>query len=184
LLTRGSRAALPRQQTLRATLDWSYELLSEPERRLFNRIAVFAGGWTLEAAEAVCAGNGIDKQDNLRVGLRWWIESDDAAHAVDQAEALVPVWYYLGSLSEGSARLQELLAMRSIVTVPEAYERALPLLGKLARRHGDYALAVSVFSDVAEWHRARSRSRETAGALTSIANVHYLLADYPRHGRA
>lgn len=56
LLTVGSRTALPRQQTLRATLDWSYDLLSETERRLFARLSVFAGGWTLEAAEAVCGG--------------------------------------------------------------------------------------------------------------------------------
>jgi predicted ATPase len=56
LLSGGSRTAMPRQQTLRATLDWSYELLGEPERLLLRRLAVFAGGWTLEAAEAVCAG--------------------------------------------------------------------------------------------------------------------------------
>ena len=70
LLTGGSRAALPRQQTLRATLDWSYDLLSEPERRLFNRLSVFAGGWTLEAAEAVCAGDGIEPEDVLDLLLR------------------------------------------------------------------------------------------------------------------
>jgi non-specific serine/threonine protein kinase len=55
LLTGGSRVALPRQQTLRATVDWSYSLLSEPERVLLHRLSVFAGGWTLEAVEAVCA---------------------------------------------------------------------------------------------------------------------------------
>jgi predicted ATPase/DNA-binding SARP family transcriptional activator len=55
LLTAGSRTALPRQQTLQATIDWSYDLLSKPERALFRRLAVFAGGWTLEAADAVCA---------------------------------------------------------------------------------------------------------------------------------
>jgi len=59
MLTGGSRTALPRQQTLRATLDWSYDLLDEPERVLLRRLAVFAGGWTLEAAEAVAAGDGI-----------------------------------------------------------------------------------------------------------------------------
>src|SRR5262249_38380818 len=58
LLTGGSRTALPRQQTLRATLDWSYDLLPEPERTLLRRLSVFAGGWTLEAAEAVCSGVG------------------------------------------------------------------------------------------------------------------------------
>jgi predicted ATPase/class 3 adenylate cyclase len=54
LLTGGSRTALPRQQTLRALIDWSYQLLSEEERLLFRRLAVFVGGWTLDAAESVC----------------------------------------------------------------------------------------------------------------------------------
>jgi len=54
LLTGGSRTALPRHQTLRASIDWSYDLLPEPERVLLQRLSVFAGGWTLEAAEAVC----------------------------------------------------------------------------------------------------------------------------------
>src|SRR5205085_4041472 len=54
LLTGGSRTALPRQQTLRALIDWSYDLLAEQERTLLRRLGVFAGGWTLEAAEAVC----------------------------------------------------------------------------------------------------------------------------------
>jgi predicted ATPase/class 3 adenylate cyclase len=57
LLTRGSRTALPRQQTLRALVDWSYDQLSLPEKALFRRLSVFAGGWTLEAAETIC---GID----------------------------------------------------------------------------------------------------------------------------
>ena len=55
LLTGGSRTALPRQQTLRAMIDWSYDLLSTEEQTLLRRLSVFAGGWTLEAAEAVCA---------------------------------------------------------------------------------------------------------------------------------
>jgi predicted ATPase/class 3 adenylate cyclase len=58
LLTGGSRTALPRQQTLRAMIDWSYSLLSEEEKLLFRRLAVFVGGWTLEAAESVCSEEG------------------------------------------------------------------------------------------------------------------------------
>jgi non-specific serine/threonine protein kinase len=65
LLTGGSRTALPRQQTLRATLDWSYDLLGEPERLLLQRLSVFAGGWTLEAAEAICAEDGIAPEEVL-----------------------------------------------------------------------------------------------------------------------
>ena len=57
VLARRSRTEVPRHQTLRATIDWSYRLLSSEERRLFNSLAVFAGGWTLEAAQAVCASS-------------------------------------------------------------------------------------------------------------------------------
>ena len=60
-----SRTAAPRQRTLRATLDWSYALLAGNERRLFGRLSVFSGGWTLEAAEAVCSGGGIEEEDVL-----------------------------------------------------------------------------------------------------------------------
>ncbi len=56
LLTSGSRTVLPRQQTLRAVVDWSWDLLDEPERMLLRELSVFAGGWDLEAAEAVCTG--------------------------------------------------------------------------------------------------------------------------------
>jgi predicted ATPase/Tfp pilus assembly protein PilF len=60
LLTGGGRDVLPRQRTLRATLDWSYDLLGEGEQRLLDRLSVFAGGCTLEAAEAVCTGDGVE----------------------------------------------------------------------------------------------------------------------------
>ncbi|MFB8237274.1 BTAD domain-containing putative transcriptional regulator [Kitasatospora purpeofusca] len=55
LLTAGSRTLLPRQQTLRAVVDWSWDLLGKQERAVLRRLAVFAGGWTLEAAESVCS---------------------------------------------------------------------------------------------------------------------------------
>jgi predicted ATPase/class 3 adenylate cyclase len=54
ILKGGDQTALPRQQTLRALIDWSYDLLTGPERALLRELSVFAGGWTLEAAEAVC----------------------------------------------------------------------------------------------------------------------------------
>jgi predicted ATPase/DNA-binding winged helix-turn-helix (wHTH) protein len=60
LLTAGRRTALPRQRTLRATLDWSYELLPETERRLLRGLAVFAGGFTVDAAAAVMTDTGFD----------------------------------------------------------------------------------------------------------------------------
>ncbi len=65
VLKGASRSAAPRQQTLRATLDWSHRLLSETERALLRRLSVFAGGGTLEAVEAVCSGEGIEQVDVL-----------------------------------------------------------------------------------------------------------------------
>jgi len=65
LLTGGSRTALPRHQTLQALIDWSYDLLSDGERALLQRLSVFAGGWTLEAAEMICAGTRIQRDDVL-----------------------------------------------------------------------------------------------------------------------
>ncbi|MDX1619993.1 MAG: tetratricopeptide repeat protein, partial [Nitriliruptorales bacterium] len=60
LLTGGSRTALPRHQTLEAAVDWSYDLLSETERAVLRRLSVFRGGFTLEAAEEVASGDGIE----------------------------------------------------------------------------------------------------------------------------
>jgi predicted ATPase/class 3 adenylate cyclase len=79
LLTGGSRTLLPRHQTLRAAMDWSYELLSDPERVLLRRLSVFAGGWPLEAAEAVCQGEGIEEWEVLEL----------QAHLVDKSLIVV-----------------------------------------------------------------------------------------------
>lgn len=65
LLTGGSRTALPRQQTLRSLIDWSYDLLNEQERLVFRRLSVFAGGWTVESATAVCASEEIEDWEVL-----------------------------------------------------------------------------------------------------------------------
>ena len=65
LLSMGPRTAAPRQRTLRATLEWSHALLSEPEKKLFGRLSAFAGGFTLEAAEAVCPGGVIGEGEVL-----------------------------------------------------------------------------------------------------------------------
>src|SRR5204863_7002327 len=79
LLSAGGRAVVPRQQSMRATIDWSYALLAEPERALFRRLSVFAGGWILEAAEAVCAGAGLAGDEVLEA----------LAHLVDKSLVVV-----------------------------------------------------------------------------------------------
>ncbi|MFO1313158.1 MAG: adenylate/guanylate cyclase domain-containing protein [Burkholderiales bacterium] len=83
LLSTGDRTALPRQQTLRALIDWSYDLLSPEEQALFRRLSVFAGGFTLEAAEAVTQGGAIagdDVQDLLGQLVEKSLVILDAAH--------------------------------------------------------------------------------------------------------
>ena len=67
LLTKGRRTDLPRHQTLRGAVEWSYQLLSEPERLLFDSLSVFRGGFTLEAAEEVCSGDGLESYEVLDV---------------------------------------------------------------------------------------------------------------------
>jgi predicted ATPase/DNA-binding CsgD family transcriptional regulator len=67
LLTRGDRTATPRQRTIRGTLDWSHELLSERERKVFRRLSVFAGGWTLEASEVVVSDESVGESEVLEL---------------------------------------------------------------------------------------------------------------------
>ncbi|MDP9245980.1 MAG: tetratricopeptide repeat protein [Chloroflexota bacterium] len=78
LLTGGGRTVVARQQTLRALIDWSYDLLRPAERTLLARLAVFARGWTLEAAEEICAGDGLERDEIL----------DLLAHLVDKSLAV------------------------------------------------------------------------------------------------
>ena len=79
LLTGGSRTAVERHQTLRQAVDWSYDLLAPLERGALDRLGVFAGGFTLDAAEAVVAGDGIDRVDVL----------DGVAQLVDKSLVVV-----------------------------------------------------------------------------------------------
>lgn len=79
LLTGGSRTALPRQQTLRSLIDWSYDLLQPLEKRVFERLSVFSGGWTLDASEIVCSDEGGDG----------WEVSDTVLALVDKSLVVV-----------------------------------------------------------------------------------------------
>jgi predicted ATPase/class 3 adenylate cyclase len=76
LLTGGARTALPRQQTLRALIDWSYDLLSENERLLLRRLSVFIGGWTLEAAEEVCSDQSAVTSQQSGTTADWLLVTD------------------------------------------------------------------------------------------------------------
>jgi len=105
LLTGGSRAALPRQQTLRALIDWSYDLLTEPERTLLRRLAVFLSGWPLEAAESICVGGAVEDWEVLDL-LTQLIEK--SLVVVDNADESDPRYRLLHTVREyGMDRLVE-----------------------------------------------------------------------------
>ena len=79
LLAGGERGAIERHATLRAAIDWSYDLLAADEQRVLARLSVFAGGCSLDAAEAVCSGAGIDEVEVLDLSprwshVRWWLQ--------------------------------------------------------------------------------------------------------------
>ncbi|MAF09175.1 hypothetical protein CMK11_01890, partial [Candidatus Poribacteria bacterium] len=104
LLTGGSRVALPRQQTLRALIDWSYELLADDERALLNRLSVFAGGFTLEAAEAACAKQDMEAWEVLDLLMQ--LVSKSLIAPDDETDH--PRYHLLESLREyGHERLME-----------------------------------------------------------------------------
>jgi tetratricopeptide (TPR) repeat protein len=118
LLTGGARTALPRQQTLRAVVDWSYDLLFEDERRLFARLAVFTGGCELAAAEAVCAD-----------------EQVPAGEILDVLSRLVDKSLVTGPGAGGQARFSQLQTLRAYGQdrLDESGEAAI-----MRARHGAY----------------------------------------------
>jgi predicted ATPase/class 3 adenylate cyclase len=122
VLGAGRRGAVAHHQTLRATIDWSYLLLAEPEQRLLARLAVFAGGCTLEAAETVCGGDGIDPDTVFELLARL------VARSLVVTEEHGPETRY-----------------RLLETIREYAEERLGEAGELERwraRHGDYYVAV------------------------------------------
>jgi predicted ATPase/DNA-binding SARP family transcriptional activator/tetratricopeptide (TPR) repeat protein len=111
LLTQGSRAAMPRHQTLRATIDWSYALLDEAERLLFRQVAVFRGGFTLELLQKVVAAN---RQGNQRAGASIL---DLLAQLVDKSLVLVE-----GYGEQNRYRMLETLREYALEHFPSAAE--------------------------------------------------------------
>ncbi len=103
ILTGGSKAVLPRQQTLKATIDWSYDLLTAKERLLLDRLSVFAGGWTLEAAEAVCSDE---------IGAEASQLSLDVNDVIDLLSQLVDKSLVIASIQNGGGRYHLLETIR------------------------------------------------------------------------
>ncbi|HET7376899.1 MAG TPA: NB-ARC domain-containing protein, partial [Anaerolineae bacterium] len=131
LLVDGGRITIAKHQTLRATMDWSYELLGEQERILFQRLSVFAGGLSLEAAEAVCSGEKLNQLDILNL----------VGHLVDKS--LVSVDAQINSQSgQTRYRLQETIRAYAHEKLDDSGETE-----RLRKQHRDYFIA---FAEEAE----------------------------------
>jgi predicted ATPase/DNA-binding CsgD family transcriptional regulator len=145
LLTAGGRTALPRHRTLRATLEWSHELLGEPERKQFRRLSVFAGGLTLEAAEAVGAGDGIEQLDVL----------DLLSKLVDKSLVV----------AEASPGEEGALRYRMLEPLRQYGQERLEESGEAQRvreRHAEYYLALAEGADAQEAERELNAARPVA----------------------
>ena len=141
LLTGGHRTALPRHQTLRATLDWSYELLPAIERTVLHRLAVFAGGFTLEAASAVAAGADLDAPDVL----------DSVANLAAKSLVVVEI---AGAVTR--YRLLETTRAYALEKLTDSGE-----LDRVARRHAEY------FRDLFERAETERETRPTVEWLAA-----------------
>jgi predicted ATPase/class 3 adenylate cyclase/DNA-binding CsgD family transcriptional regulator len=124
LLIGGSRTALPRHQTLRALIDWSYDLLNAEEQIVLDRLSVFAGGWTLEAAEAVTAAGDSEK---------WQV--------LDHLSALVDKSLVQAEEAQGATRYRLLETVRQYAAERLAL-RAGAELGRVRAAHRDHYLAL------------------------------------------
>jgi predicted ATPase len=123
-LATDSLTAAPRQRTLRATIEWSYGLLSEDEQALFRRLSVFSGGFTLEAAEAVCAGDGIEEDEVLEL----------LSHLVDKS-------LVLAAEGDGEARYRLLETMRQYAG--EKLDDSAEEAAGTKRRHAGFFLKLA-----------------------------------------
>ncbi len=123
LLTTDSHTAVPRQRTLRATIGWSYELLGQEEQTLFQRLSVFAGGFTLEAAESVCSGEGIERDEVLAL----------LSHLVEKSLVVKTEW-------EGEARYRLLETIRQYGQEKLLESEAVQVV---KRRHATFFLALA-----------------------------------------
>jgi predicted ATPase/class 3 adenylate cyclase len=151
LLTRGSRAALERHQTLRNTIDWSYGLLDETERRALNRMSVFSGGWDLSAAEGVIA----DDDDEALDVIEW------LGQLVDKSLVVVD-----GDTQTGAVRYR---LHESIRQYAQEQLEASGETAELRRRHAEYYVT---WAERARPHwRGRDYQEWTDAAVRDVDNL-------------
>jgi predicted ATPase len=263
LLSGGNRDLPERQRTLRGTIEWSHDLLNPEEQHLFARLAVFVGGWTLEAGEAICAdglelevldglGSLLDQSlvrqeetqdgemrffmletireyaterlaesgkeeeirhrhaehfrylaeeaelhliredrilwlarleaehDNLRAALDWAKHTENPETGLRTAAAIWRFWLQRGHLSEGRARLEELLSMASTESSLPVWAGALGALGGIAYWQNDYPPMRAAYQEAIEIARKVGDPKLLASALLNLSFIPYVDQDADR----
>ncbi len=178
LLTGGKRTALPRQQTLRALTEWSYDLLSDQEKLLWKRLSVFSGGWTLEAAEEVCSDDKILKKDIIDLLNHLTEKSIIIYQSEKERYRILETLKQFGKEKLNETESQESIQLRHLNYYMEFAETAEPelnesevqvWLNKLESEQSNFQCAIewSIKSGYAEL------GARLAGALGSFWNIRW-----------
>jgi predicted ATPase len=183
-LLKGGRDVDPRQQTLRATIEWSHDLLSVPEQQLFARLAIFAGGCTLDAAEDVCGADLdilqslVDKSLLRHTGERFWMLETIRELAVERLQSLPEardlaerhVRHYLDQLEKNDAQPSGSIAERlAWFALEEDNLRAM--LGRLTAMPSDAAQACELLFPYWWARAAYLEAREQFRATLDLAGL-------------
>ena len=182
LLTGGARTTLPRQQTLRAVVDWSYDLLFDDERRLFARLSVFAGGCELAAAEAVCADDLVPEEEILDILSRLVDKSlvtVDIGPTTARYSQLQTLWQYARERLADSGETDE---------VRERHARWYLDLGEQGRPglrghsgiewRARLEAELDNFRAALDWFIGRSDAPSALALVGSVAYLWFLRADF------
>jgi predicted ATPase/DNA-binding CsgD family transcriptional regulator len=192
LLTGGVRTAVNRQRTLKGSLGWSHELLSEDEKKLFGRLSVFAGGWTLEASEAVGAGGSVEEEDvlDLLSGLveKSLVVTGGSDEGVVRHRMLEPIRQYALEKLEESGEVEVVrrahaayfLAMAEMAEPELMGEEAVTWLAELGREVANLRAALSWAFDA---DREPSDERVQTGLRLANALARFWDAQGPDEGR-
>ncbi|MEV8020405.1 BTAD domain-containing putative transcriptional regulator [Streptomyces sp. NPDC086554] len=181
LLTSGSRTVLPRQQTLRAVVDWSWDLLDEPERTVLREVSVFAGGWDLAAAENVCTGPAADLIGALVD--KSLIVAEPTADGAMRYRMLETIHEYASERAAGTPDLRAAAGRRHTAYVRALAEEADPLLRSADQLPWIQRLEMDLDNIRAALQRAiDSREDEDALAIALAMGWFWWLRNYRAEG--
>jgi hypothetical protein len=184
LLTGGGRDVLPRQQTLRALMDWSYDLCTEPQRRLWANLSVFPGGFDVRAAEAICADRDLDVGDVFDVLDQLVAKSvvlSERVRGETRYRALATVREYGAERLEDPARVRRRHRDHYLA---RAREMSSSWCGPgqaeaLERMQADHANLVAAL----EWSLVQPGEEETAASMAAALRFHWIVGNHMGEGR-